>query len=470
MGLLLGMAVLSSFCLTPVAVRLAWKHDAVSRPDGLRKKHGRPTPEWGGLAVSASVLLGMGLSYLLLPAQPAATPFLAALAFSVVILCVLGCYDDLFDMRASVKLVGQLLAVVPLIAVGAYVERFTVFGFSIELGWFGVPCTIAWIVLGINALNLIDGMDGLAPTVGIMAAAAVAVIAGVTGNTHVAVIAVVLAGALAGFLVYNLPPARIYLGDSGSMVIGLVLATLALRVTAGTGSPNLTAMCALLFVPLYDTLLAVVRRGLNGKSIMAADRGHIHHRLLDRGLGVWNSLALLAALSLTAGCVSCFVILTGQELVACAALGVAALLFARFELFGHQEWAMVKDRFTWPWRRDKAAGYASPRDNRPARGFAMHMANETGTRAQPLDGFPQTRTSLFTEIGVGLGGAEDVGAAAAGNRNTWNYSVERFPKKGGWQSERCQAFSDASPSVGVRWPVGPPQPDGDYPGDGGQDP
>jgi UDP-GlcNAc:undecaprenyl-phosphate/decaprenyl-phosphate GlcNAc-1-phosphate transferase len=275
MGLLLAVAILSSFYLTPIAMRFAWKHDAVSRPDGFRKKHSRPTPEWGGLAVNASLLLGLGLSYLLVPVHSTETPFLAALAFSIVILCLLGCYDDLFDMRAGAKLAGQLLAVVPLIAVGAYAERFTVFGLSIELGLLGIPWTIAWIVLGINAMNLIDGMDGLASTVGVTVAAAVAVIAGATGNTHIAVIAVVLAGALSGFLAHNLPPARIYLGDCGSMVIGLVLATLALRVVPQTGPPNLTAMCALLFIPLYDTILAIIRRGLNGNGIMTADRGRL---------------------------------------------------------------------------------------------------------------------------------------------------------------------------------------------------
>ena len=117
MGLLLALAILSSFYLTPVAMRLAWKHDAVSRPDGFRKKHSRPTPEWGGLAVNASILLGIGLACLLTPIQSPALPFLGGLALSIIILCVLGCYDDLFDMRASVKLAGQLLAVVPLIRI-----------------------------------------------------------------------------------------------------------------------------------------------------------------------------------------------------------------------------------------------------------------------------------------------------------------------------------------------------------------
>ena len=414
MGLILAITILSSFYLTPVAMRLAWKHDAVSRPDGIRKKHSRPTPEWGGLAVNTSILVGIGLSYLLVPVGPTSTPFAAALAVSIFILCFLGCYDDLFDMRAGVKLAGQLLAVVPLIAVGAYAQSFTVFGYSVELGWLGVPWTVAWIVLGINALNLIDGMDGLASTVGITVAAAIAVLAGITGNTHVALIAIVLAGALGGFLAHNLPPARIYLGDCGSMVIGLVLATLALRVTPQAGGPNLTAMCGLLFIPLYDTVLAIVRRGLNGNGIMAADRGHIHHRLLDRGLGVWGALGLLAALSLVAGSISWLAVLTGQELVALAALAAVAVLCAQLELFGHKEWATIKDRWNArPWQ-NKGAGRPAVSKQQPESHLAMRATGDATSKTTLLDGLPQSQSSRPMGINVRLVAAQNARAATAG--------------------------------------------------------
>lgn len=414
MGLLLAITILSSFYLTPVAMRLAWKHDAVSRPDGYRKKHTRPTPEWGGLAVNATVLVGIALSYLLVPVQPTCTPFLAALSVSIVFLCLLGCYDDLFDMRAGFKLAGQLLAIVPLVAVGAYAERFTLFGFSVELGWLGVPWTVAWLVLGINALNLVDGMDGLASTVGITVAAALAVLASLTGNTHVALIAIVLAGALGGFLAHNLPPARIYLGDCGSMVIGLVLATLVLRVTPQAGAPNLTVMCGFLFIPLYDTTLAITRRALNGNGIMSADRGHIHHRLLDRGFGVWGSLALLAGLSLAAGSACLLAVLAGQELVACATLATIAFMCAHLELFGHQEWDTVRDRLSLPRSRNKSAPHSIQSKNQSPCGVSMRSTSESGTTRNKLDGPPQSQPSLPMGINVRLAGAQNAPAATAG--------------------------------------------------------
>ena len=195
-----------------------------------------------------------------------------------------------------------------------------------------------------------------------------------------------------------------------------ILATLALRVTPQPGSPNLTVMCALLFVPLYDTILAIVRRGLNGNGIMAADRGHIHHRLLDRGLGVWGSLALLAALSLTAGFASCFAILTGQELVAWVALLAVALLCAQFQLFGHREWAMVKDRLTWPRWRGKVAEYAPLPKERSASNLVTRTANETKGKRKQLDGLPQPQTSLPLGINVRLAGAQNASAATPGKK------------------------------------------------------
>lgn len=412
MGLLLAIAILSSFYLTPVAMQLAWRYNAVSRPDGVRRKHSRPTPAWGGLAVNTSILAGIWASLLLLPDQSFNQPFLVALTLSVVTLTALGCYDDLFDMRPRLKLAGQLLAVVPLIAVGAVVERFSVLGFTIELGWLGIPWTAAWIVLGINALNLIDGMDGLASSLGITIAIAVAVVAGVSGNTDIVVIAIVLAGALGGFLAHNLPPAKIYLGDCGSMVVGLLLATLAIRVAPAPGVPNLTAMCALLFVPLYDTVLAVVRRGLSGKGIMTADRGHIHHRLLDRGFGVWGSLGVLATLSAVAGAACCCAVLLGQELVAYVALVVLPLFCVQLELFGHPEWAMVRERLSLTRVRDNVSRYSFRRKDESGR----DLSKEVSSTQNPLAGLPQSQAGVPMGINVRLAGAQRASTTTAGKK------------------------------------------------------
>jgi len=363
MGLLFTIAILSSFYLTPVAIRLAWQFDAVSRPDGFRKKHARPTPEWGGIAVSTTILLGIGLACLLFPFDAAAVTFAAALAVSVAMLCALGCYDDLCDMRASLKLVGQILAITPLMVVGCWTERLELFGWTVELGWLGIAWTMAWFVLGINALNLIDGMDGLASTISLIAALMIAMIAAATGNLPVLAIALVLAGAMIGFLAYNLPPARIYLGDCGSMVLGLMLAVLAMRAVPSTDGVLPVLLASLLLVPLADTLLAVVRRRLSGQGVMAADRGHVHHRLLDQGFGVWGSLAVLGGISIFSGALACVATLSGNEAWAWGGIALIAVGCVRYGLVGHVEWSLMRGRLapkSWQ-SQPKSTEIPSPR-------------------------------------------------------------------------------------------------------------
>jgi UDP-GlcNAc:undecaprenyl-phosphate GlcNAc-1-phosphate transferase len=201
-----------------------------------------------------------------------------------------------------------------------------------------------WLVAGINAVNLIDGMDGLASTTGLCIALGVAATGWVTGASATALLALTLAGALAGFLAFNFPPASIYLGDAGSMVIGLVLAALSLEVAEDPmGRTSLPVMLVLMAVPLGDTGLAILRRWLCGKGIFYADRGHIHHRLLDQGFATRRVLTIVAGICLLTGAV---VVLArtadwdGAAWVACLILA-AALVRAR--LMGYHEWALVKE-------------------------------------------------------------------------------------------------------------------------------
>ncbi len=348
MTLAVVIAIAITLAMTPVAKKLAWKFDAVARPDGKRKRHARPTPLWGGGSVYLAVLLSVTLAYYFyfrgsnigIPSLPALP---AALALSAGLLCVLGCYDDLFDMRARWKLIGQILSIIPIIIAGGCVHRLVILGCSVELGMMGIVFTIGWLVLGINALNLLDGMDGLASTVGIGISIGVAAIAATHGHTAAMLLALALAGSLAGFLVYNLPPARIYLGDCGSMIIGLTLALLVLRVSSRTpNSPNLTVAAALLFVPLLDTGLAVIRRTLNGSGFMVADHGHVHHRLLDRGFNIWKALAFLGGLCLTTSAVAWLASASGYELWAWGVLAGITLFLVNRQLLGHGEWYLAK--------------------------------------------------------------------------------------------------------------------------------
>ncbi len=329
--------------LTPLAAALAWKYDAVSRPDGRRKLHRRPTPLWGGLSLYVAVVAAAATGYLLGFVPPGSATLLVVLALSAGILCLVGAYDDLREISARKKLMGQIVATLPVVLAGLYVEQVTLFGCTLTLGWLGAVATIGWLLLAVNALNLIDGMDGLASTIGILISATVALVAGISGQPGVMLAALVLAGGLAGFLFHNRAPAGVYLGDSGSMVVGGVLAVLVLQVSAtGSATTNLTLTAALFFLPLVDTSLAIMRRTLNGRSLMEADRGHVHHRLLDRGLGVWQVLGVLGGMCLASGLVASLVAITGWELLAWSLLPVLLAAAVHWRLLGHEEWGMIR--------------------------------------------------------------------------------------------------------------------------------
>ena len=346
MTFVVAIALACSLALTPFAGMLAWKFDAVSRPDGNRRLHRQPTPLWGGSAVYLGAVLGVVLSYKLVPGTTSAMVLLVALGASTGMLGLLGCYDDCYDMRANRKLLGQILATLPVVLAGGHIHQLVLFGFTFELGWWGVPLVMGWYVLGINAMNLLDGMDGLASTVGIAVAVGAACIAHFQGNAEATLLALALAGGLAGFLVHNIPPARIYLGDCGSMMIGLTLAVLALQVSlTGPMACNGAVAISLLFVPLLDTGLAIVRRALQRQGLMVADRGHIHHRLLDRGFSIWSILLLLGSVCLLSGAAAWLVAVSGSEFWAWTILAAVVLFSANRRLIAHEEWRLARQSF-----------------------------------------------------------------------------------------------------------------------------
>ncbi len=368
------IATLVAFAVTPAIGFLAWRLNAVSYPDGQRRLHHRPTPVWGGIAVYLGLVAGItaGCFFGIDPALP------LALIASAGILGLLGCYDDLYDMNARWKLLGQITAALPLAIVGYHLQRLTFAGRVYDVGWLGIPITTAWLVLGINAMNLIDGMDGLASTIGIAIALATAITAAALGMPTVVLLSLVLSAALAGFVFYNLPPARIYLGDCGSMLVGLTLALLAMQVAQTTpGTVNLTLTFVLFLIPLLDTTLAIVRRSLQGQGFMTADRGHIHHRLLDRGFSTAQALAILGSFCAITGAVGYLVTVVGHELWACAGLAAMILLAINLRLLGHEEWKLI-------WQRMPDIGTL----------FGQEPVFDAPTKRLPTQGLPHRHTSL----------------------------------------------------------------------------
>ncbi|MCH8856894.1 MAG: undecaprenyl/decaprenyl-phosphate alpha-N-acetylglucosaminyl 1-phosphate transferase [Proteobacteria bacterium] len=213
-------------------------------------------------------------------------------------------------------------------------------------------------------MNLLDGMDGLASIVGLSTVAIMAVLATSMGHPHVAHIALILAGAILGFLVYNLPPASIYLGDSGSMVIGLVVGILGIQGSLKTTATlSLTAPVVVLSIPIIDTALAIIRRKLSGKSFAAADRGHIHHRLLDRGLNTWQALSIIGALCLATGAAATAATVLRSDALAWIITVSLVVLMVRLRAFGHHEWTLVRNRAAAGVRRIAARLESSQEDD-----------------------------------------------------------------------------------------------------------
>ncbi len=336
-------AFLASLMLTPLARSLARRRGIVDHPDGQRKLHARPVPLWGGIAVYLAIVIGLlvaGSHWV--GAMHGRGELTTTLIVMAGVVCFVGCIDDSWVLRARVKLLLQIGSVLPIVMFGCYMDRIVLFGYPFQLGWLGIPLTIVWLVGCINALNLLDGMDGLASTVGFLAAVMLAIIAATLGNPQVSVIAVVLAGALAGFLVYNLPPASIFLGDSGSMVIGLVLGVLGIQGAMKTTTTlAITIPAVVLSLPMFDMTLAVVRRKLSGRQFDTADRQHVHHRLLDRGLSQWQALCIIGAFCLVTGAAATIATIFRSDALAWITALTLVVLMIRLRVFGHHEAAMV---------------------------------------------------------------------------------------------------------------------------------
>ena len=343
----------SSFCLclflTPLIRALADRFGLVDRPDGRRKLHHKPIPLAGGIALLLSLFGALAVS--LIGPAPVNAPFgeqelfLPGLLSATLVIGAVGLIDDFRRLRCLHKLLGQLLAAGILVASGFAVQTVRFFDWQLELGLLAVPFTLFWLLGTINALNLLDGMDGLLSCVGLIIGLATMAMAAVAGQGEAACAAAALTGALVGFLPYNFPPATIFLGDSGSMLIGLVIGALALRGSAeGPATLPLAAPLAMLTIPAFDTAAAIVRRKLTGHSVFTPDLAHLHHCLLRRGLSTrWVLFWISAACLCTSAGALASVWFEREFFAVVAALAVVGI-FGATRLFGFDELLLIKNR------------------------------------------------------------------------------------------------------------------------------
>lgn len=346
-----ALACLLSCIFTAGMVRWGHRWGLVDRPDRTRKLHEHATPVGGGLAIWLACGLVLGGTFLItnpwgFHVRKDWFDLLVVFAGSTGI-TALGLYDDRFAMRGRWKLVGQI-AVAGLMFFGGFqVSRISVFGETWDLGYAAFPITVLWFVGTINAINLLDGLDGMAATIGIICSAAVAVLACLTGHLGVAFVALVFTAALLGFLPYNFPPARIFLGDAGSMLIGLMLGAMVLRASLkGPATLLISAPLALWTLPLFDTSLAILRRKLTGRSIYSPDRSHLHHRLMQRFGNNVYVLLCVAGLSIITCLAALGSVATGNDVIALVTITAVLIGLIAGGWFGRSELGLL-------WRKTK---------------------------------------------------------------------------------------------------------------------
>ena len=270
---------------------------------------------------------------------------LAYLALGATFLCLVGLADDAWGLRGRQKLIGQMLAIGIIMAGGLRIEYLRVFDWTVDLGVFGPVFTMLWLLGAINSINLLDGADGLASTIGAILCLTIGVLAVLTHAYDDAILAITFGGAILGFLIYNFPPASIFLGDTGSMLIGLVVGTLAIRSSLkGPATLALATPIAVLALPMFDSCAAVLRRKLTGRSIYATDRGHLHHCLLRVGFGSRQLLGAVALLSLATAIGALWSVYSQNELFSLLSVMAIVGILTTTGVFGRVESILLAQR------------------------------------------------------------------------------------------------------------------------------
>jgi UDP-GlcNAc:undecaprenyl-phosphate GlcNAc-1-phosphate transferase len=285
-GFLVSMGL--ALALTPLVKKFAVRIGAMDTPNA-RKVHTRIMPRLGGLGIYLAFIITVAA---LLPFVSSwfttrDMSFVSAFLIGGTIIVLIGALDDRFELSAKVKLLGQIIA-----------ASVVVFGFNIRVDfvnipfqdayssletWVSIPLTILWIVGVTNAINLIDGLDGLAAGVSGIAIGTIAVMSFLMGNTMIALMCLVLLGSIIGFLFFNFHPAKIFMGDTGSLFLGFSLAMLSMLGFKQIAVVSFITPLIIIGVPLSDTLFAIIRRAVQRKPIFSPDKGHLHHCLRELG-------------------------------------------------------------------------------------------------------------------------------------------------------------------------------------------
>lgn len=301
-------AFIAAIVLTPIVIRLSYRIGAVDKPN-YRKVHVITMPRIGGLAIFGAFLIGYFV------ASPSDEHALGIMLGAGLIILT-GFLDDMIDITPKAKLVGQIGGALLAILWGGLQIQFINLPFfgQVEFGWLSIPITLIWIVGITNAINLIDGLDGLASGVSAIALVTMSIMAVIMGNIFVAVTAAVLAASILGFLFYNFHPAKIFMGDTGSLFLGYMISVLALLGFKNVAVISLIIPIIMLGVPISDTFFAIIRRLRMNQPVFAPDKSHLHHCLLRVGFSHRQTVLIIYCIAML--------------------FGIAAILFSQATVWG----------------------------------------------------------------------------------------------------------------------------------------
>ena len=332
------LSLLVSVLLTRLIRDAAIRWNLVDVPTGGRRIHKTPVPRLGGLAIIIAFAVPLiGLFYWdnrLSDALFADRALLISLVGGGGIILMAGIIDDLHGIRSLVKLAAQVAAALVVYYAGVRIEAVSVPFFSPV--YLSLPVTVFWVVLVTNAVNLIDGMDGLAGGVTVLAGGTLMIMSGIEGNILAALLLCCLVGATLGFLVYNINPASIFMGDTGSLSLGFLLSLVSIHSSQKSYTLfSIVAAILVLGLPIFDLMMAVVRRYLSGKPIFAADQHHIHHILLRKGLSQSQSVILLFGAAVILETLAFVFIYADDRLSALAILALVPLAALTVRFLGY---------------------------------------------------------------------------------------------------------------------------------------
>lgn len=294
--ILIFVSGIIAFLATPLVKKLAVKYKVLDIPTTDRKIHKKPIPLLGGLAIYVPFVL------LTVIKKSPLTYGELGIVLGATIIIIGGVLDDIWGLKPFEKLFFQLMSAVVLIIMGGRIQMianpFTNDIAYLDMGYWTVPITIIWVVGITNAMNLIDGLDGLSSGVSLISTITIFIIAMTKDRISAMYLAAILMGAIAGFIPFNFNPASIFLGDTGAQLLGFLLAAISMEGAIKSATIfSVVVPILTMGLPIFDTVFAIIRRKVNGKPIMGADRGHLHHRLLDLGLSQKQAVFILYIIS-----------------------------------------------------------------------------------------------------------------------------------------------------------------------------